>query len=350
MSKIVRAVLAALTSSLFICAQANAQWEVVKRLAPKPTKTLNVDVPPTNEMRPPVVWSLSFADDFKGWAVCDDGTLLQTTGGGAEWTSRTIQPRVNDAPVMFVNPIHTFFNNERRGWVVAEYERASAILGTEDGGRSWKINYRCAFERCGLGSIWFADEKRGWVVGRAEGKEAHGAVILATRDGGEHWSPQYAGSDRESSLWDVRFFDASSGWAAGDPIILHTADGGTTWRKQDTPDGEYFFGVDAVGPAEAWVVGSGGTILHTADGGAHWRASKLPPGFEDHWLNSVKFVGRARGWVAGNDGAIFATTDGGKSWRLESKGESSYIRGLTATGNYIFAYGNDGVILRRPLR
>jgi photosystem II stability/assembly factor-like uncharacterized protein len=63
----------------------------------------------------------------------------------------------------------------------------------------------------------------------------------------------------------------------------------------------------------------------------------------------VKFINPNRGWVAGNDGAIFFTNDGGKTWQLESKDTSSYLRGLTVAGKHIFAFGNGGVILRRPV-
>jgi photosystem II stability/assembly factor-like uncharacterized protein len=61
----------------------------------------------------------------------------------------------------------------------------------------------------------------------------------------------------------------------------------------------------------------------------------------------VKFISPKRGWVVGNEGAIFFTNDGGKTWQLESKDMSSYLRGLAVAGKHIFAFGNDGVILRR---
>jgi photosystem II stability/assembly factor-like uncharacterized protein len=118
--------------------------------------------------------------------------------------------------------------------------------------------------------------------------------------------------------------------------------------RQDITQEATFFGVDVVGARESWVVGSYGVILHTVDGGANWSQSKLPSEYEDHWLNSVKFVSRNRGWIAGNNGAIFFTNDGGKTWQLESKDMSSYLRGLAVAGQRIFAFGNDGIILRRP--
>jgi photosystem II stability/assembly factor-like uncharacterized protein len=337
-----------LTALLITDARVYAQWQVVKRLPKQPTKTLNVDVPPSVEMRPPIVWSMSFTDDLNGWAACDDGTLLRTTDGGHSWARRTIRPRVNTLPPLFVDSIGTFFSSHRRGWVVAHLKSSAVILRTDDGGRSWKATFRAPFRRSSFHHIWFVDGKRGWAVGEAEDAGVHGGIIYGTKDGGRTWGLQYKGEGEESSVHEVTFSDASNGWAVGGKAVLRTSNGGATWQRQRMPEESYFFGVDVLSRDEAWVVGSGGRILHTLDGGASWSRSKLPPEYEDHWLNSVKFINTKQGWVAGNDGAIFFTEDGGGAWRLESKDTSSYLRGLTATGKFVFAFGNDGVILRRP--
>jgi photosystem II stability/assembly factor-like uncharacterized protein len=327
--------------------QVNAQWQIVTHLPKKPTKTLNVDVPPSIDMRPPIIWSISFADDRNGWAACDDGTLLQTSDGGNKWVRRIIYPRVNTITPSFVDSIGVFFNNNRKGWIVAHLQRSAVILVTENGGQSWKVRFRVPFKLSTLANIWFANEKYGWAVGEAEDNGVDGGIIYGTRDGGKTWILQYKGSDQESFVDDVRFSDTLNGWAVGDEAVFHTTDGGTTWQRQNLPKAAYFFGVDVISSNEAWVVGSNGSILHTTDRGSSWNQFKLPSEYEDHWLNSVKFINSNHGWVAGNDGAIFFTNDGGKTWQLESKDTSSYLRGLAVAGNHIFAFGNDGVILRR---
>src|SRR5690349_5089885 len=110
-------------------AQANPTWQVVKYLPEQPTKTLNVDAPPTVEMRPPIVWSMSFTDHLNGWAACDDGTLLQTTDGSNSWVRRTIYPRINTLPALFIDSIGTFFNNHRKGWIIAHQKTVAVVLG-----------------------------------------------------------------------------------------------------------------------------------------------------------------------------------------------------------------------------
>lgn len=332
---------------LLVNIQANAQWQIVKRLPAKPTKTLNVDVPPSTEMRPPIVWSMSFPDNLNGWAACDDGTLLRTVNGGKTWKRTTIYPRVNTAiPFLATNSIGIFFINNRTGWIVAEHKKATTILGTKNAGQNWKIKYRINF-RGNFHNIWFIDEKRGWAVGEAAEENIDGGIIYATQDGGKSWNLQYAGKDNESFLDGIKFADALNGWAVGDETVLHTSDGGKTWQRQNIPKAAYFFGVDVLSAKESWVVGSYGVILHTIDGGNKWSQAKLASEYEDHWLNSVKFVNSKNGWIAGNNGAIFFTNDGGKTWTLESKDKSSYLRGLTTTEKHIFAFGNDGIIMQR---
>jgi len=44
--------------------------------------------------------------------------------------------------------------------------------------------------------------------------------------------------------------------------ILHTEDGGSTWKQQNSGTGEALDGVVFVSPQSGWAVGGNGTILH----------------------------------------------------------------------------------------
>jgi photosystem II stability/assembly factor-like uncharacterized protein len=332
---------------LLILTEGHAQWRIVKRLSAEPRKTLNVDVPPSTEMRPPIVWSMSFPDDLNGWATCDDGTLLRTADGGNSWKRTTIYPRVNTSiPFFATNFIRVFFVNKRKGWIVAEHKKAQAVLGTENAGQSWKIKSKLDFKGS-FHNVWFMDERRGWAAGEQEDKNIEGGVIYATQDGGTTWTLQYSARDNTSFFEEVKFVDSLNGWAVGENSVVHTADGGKSWVKQYLPELAFFFGLDVVTPKEAWVVGSSGIVLHTIDAGQTWTQVKLPTKYEDHWLNSVKFIDSNNGWVAGNDGVILFTNDAGTTWKVESEGNSSYLRGLARTEGRIFAFGNDGIVMQR---
>ncbi|HEX6597057.1 MAG TPA: YCF48-related protein, partial [Acidimicrobiales bacterium] len=205
-------------------------------------------------------------------------------------------------------------------------------------------------ERTLLG-VSFPTPTHGYAVGDQ-------GVILATTDGGVTWREQSSGiaaidptcdvgangekieSDCTNVLRDVQFVDASTGWAVGsDGIVLHTADGGTSWRRQQLPPLDSISGLGP-GPggtdlrAPHWddltsvsfpdarsgvVVGPGGTILSTADGGTtwQWRGDRRFGG-----LNAVAFADRQHGQAVGlmvtglSQYVTVATADGGTTWEM----------------------------------
>lgn len=291
---------------------------------------------------------MSFVDDRHGWAACDDGSVLRTTDSGGTWHRQQIVPAVNTTPVLFIHYISIHALRNGALFVSAALHSSAAILRSSDLARTWTVVHRT--DRASLQSVWFIDDRKGWAVGwTAPPGQSERAVIYSTQDGGHTWNPQYLADTSLDYFSEVRFADATTGWVVGGRDVVHTVDSGTTWKAQSVPGDAYLFGLDAVSPTEAWVVGSDGVILHTVDGGTTWLQSKLPARFGSPLLNSVKFIDPRHGWVVGNDGLIFGTADGGATWRLESKGRSSYLRGLTSTKRYVFTYGNDGIILRRTV-
>lgn len=199
--------------------------------------------------------------------------------------------------------------------------------------------------------VSFPTPTHGYVVGDQ-------GAILATSDGGATWSEQSSGmrpldpscnlgsageaieSTCTNVLRDVQFVDATTGWAVGsDGIVLHTGDGGVTWRRQplpplDTipglgpgpggtdvraPDWDDLFSVSFPDPRAGTVVGPGGTILTTADGGAtwQWRGDRRFGG-----LTEVAFADRQHGQAVGRmvtgltQYVTVATADGGTTWEL----------------------------------
>ena len=73
------------------------------------------------------------------------------------------------------------------------------------------------------------------------GLQVISASFITPADSGETWVEQKSGVD--SLLCDSMFIDDKNGWVAGiKGVMLHTADGGATWKRQDTgnkpaPDG-----------------------------------------------------------------------------------------------------------------
>ncbi len=177
-----------------------------------------------------------------------------------------------------------------------------------------------------LFSVTFVSATEGWASGRW-------GTVLHTADGGRTWERQETGVDY--TLASVSFADPRNGWAVGDEgTILRTADGGRSWRRQDSPVPYFLMGVAFVTPEEGWIVTERTTILHTDDGGRTWEVQLRD---EDFILRSVSFCDRRTGWAVGEFGYIYRTGDGGRTWvRQAGEFDISEETGEIVGGNFLF--------------
>jgi photosystem II stability/assembly factor-like uncharacterized protein len=157
-----------------------------------------------------------------------EGVILATTDGGRTWKQQLAASRYNLLCVACAGV--------SRAWAMGDSTERNVVLATTDGGTTWKVQYSKSPRS---GETWtgmaFADASHGWLVGP-------GGLILATTDGGTTWAPQRSGT--KMTLLDVAFADASHGLVVGqrtkgddpfsaqfvDSIVLHTTDGGATWK------------------------------------------------------------------------------------------------------------------------
>ena len=64
------------------------------------------------------------------------------------------------------------------------------------------------------------------------------------------------------SLYDIAFVDSQTGWAVGDfGTILHTADGGQTWTRENAGNLPSLYAIDAIDKGHRWGVGEGGIVV-----------------------------------------------------------------------------------------
>jgi photosystem II stability/assembly factor-like uncharacterized protein len=164
-------------------------------------------------------------------------------------------------------------------------------------------------------------------VGWAIGSDTNGsAVILHTANGGSTWDAQ-----GNKSLWtghkgnDVSAVDRQTAWAAlaadGEGgLILHATDGGSTWDIQNLPESVPLGvkGVKGISRQEAWAVGLEGPVLHTLDGGRTWQIVPTD-GVTLQQVNRMDVLGQDI-WIAdkgnGETGMVHSA-DYGHSWRQE---------------------------------
>lgn len=167
--------------------------------------------------------------------------------------------------------------------------------------------------------------------------------ILYSDDDGQHW--QQAQVPVSVDLNAVHFASPSLGWAAGnDGVILHSADGGLTWRKQ--LDGrqigalvhDHYSTLAAAEPEnEEWAA--------LAAEGERLIEQGADKPFLDLW-----FADARNGFAVGVFNLILATRDGGQTWLpLQDRSDNPMGLHLTAlgyTGDALYLVGEQGLLRR----
>jgi photosystem II stability/assembly factor-like uncharacterized protein len=133
----------------------------------------------------------------------------------------------------------------------------------------------------------------------AVGQRGH---ILVSDDQGKNWvqATVPVGSD----LVAVYFPSAANGWAVGhDGVVLHSANGGTTWEKQ----------FDGRAAARVMVDYYAKNAPKNAQGFQAEIQRYLDQGADKPFLD-VWFENDTTGYIVGAFNLIFRTSDGGRSW------------------------------------
>ncbi len=216
-----------------------------------------------------------------------------------------------------------FFTDSLNGWISGgSYMIEGGIVGrTRDGGRSWSFRTGLvpgAPAGFALGAIQFRDTLNGCAVGA-------GGAILLTADGGATWREAREGRTPGDGLARLQFLDSRRGWAVGSASLLHSEDGGESWRPLVAGNDEngYFSGnaICFVDADRGWLAAHGGTVMRSGDGGLHWSAVPMPLRADQHpALWDVTFADPQRGWIVGDQGTIFHTSDAGVTWKRQAKG------------------------------
>ena len=248
--------------------------------------------------------AIAFANPRRGWVGTNDGHIVNTTDGGANWNFQTSPV---EGQTTFVE---AFFLDSLRGWLAGT---GGIIVRTTDGGTNWTS------QTSGIAgtirSVFFLpDGVTGWLSGNAFRK---------TTDGGANWvtaTTPPGGVQRH-----ITFLDANNGWSGryGSPLFYKTIDGGNNWTllsnvisqfpncitrdfQMTSSQIGYASGFDSIG--NAW-------IIKTTDGGTTWQ--NISPSAYGQVLG-IKFLSPTNGWICTTSGYIFHTTNGGQSWDFQS--------------------------------
>lgn len=257
-------------------------------------------------------------DRERGWCVGrlrdnQGHVLLATEDGGRHWTG---QPLPETGWVRSI-----WFEPAGHGWLLSQKQ----LWRTQDGGQSWQPQDPPPGMRQYGGSFYATDMLHLVVIGHDSQSRW---LIAQTTDGGENWSQNLVAFQGGQGLLQAIHFAPGMkvGWVVGmegerienrghiaytRPLVLHTADGGKSWQRQELNTRSQLRDVWALSETEAWICSFGayalpqfapGRLFHTTEGGATWQ-NESPAGCS---LHKLFFLDAAHGWAAGGAG--------GSSW------------------------------------
>jgi len=247
---------------------------------------------------------------------CGKGSLSKA----AKWAPiRVDDPGIHGTPesysdLEFVDPSH--------GWVARlALERPSGVLYTADGGRMWVDQQaRCI-------QLDFVDQRIGWAKG-------HGGAVARTADAGASWTWNTA----NERLLDIAAVSEKEAWAIGQNGLLHTRDGGASWKVVSLPrvaaTASHLMALMAIcclGANDCWVIGCVIPddlrifVFRTQDGGKTFEVARVPQvTIANLSPHRIQFRNLREGWAAIGGPGLLHTVDGGRTWTVVTP----VVRGL----------------------
>jgi photosystem II stability/assembly factor-like uncharacterized protein len=149
----------------------------------------------------------------------EKNTILNTSNGGQTWIRRSpATPTFFSTNRVQINAVHV--TRAGTAWALAVAYKGGYLLQSSNQGRTWEIASRLLDDYPRL--IHFLDDRRGVLL--------DAIAIMHTEDGGSTWKDGWPGGPVLNSFF---FLNDKLAWAVGDfETILHTQDGGRTWVKQ----------------------------------------------------------------------------------------------------------------------
>ncbi|MBK9317007.1 MAG: glycosyl hydrolase [Acidobacteria bacterium] len=230
------------------------------------------------------------------------------------------------------------------------------VVRTIDGGIKWQVIAVTGAGDLDFRDIEAIDADTAWTLSIGPGEASR---IYKTDDGGKTWALQFKNDNPKAFFDAIAFWDANNGLAFSDPVdgrlvIIRTSDGGTTWKPVPLDkippaiEGEGAFAASGTcliiqGKTNAWIATGGAArarVFRSTDRGASWQVADTPirTGNSAAGIFSIAFKDELNGIVVGGDyrqekiavDNIALTSDGGRTWRLaKNSGLGGYRSAVT---------------------
>ena len=262
-------------------------------------------------------------------AVGEFGHIVYSDDDGETWTqSNKVETQVTLTSVSFPS--------KEVGFAVGH---DAVIVKTVDGGENWEIIYEDFDAETPLLSVFFDTPSHGMAMG------AFG-YLIETNDGGDTWDQRPIVADEEDDFHLNDSFQAADGglWIAAEfGTVYHSADGGVTFSRIQTPYEGSFWGGMGVSDGTVLIYGMRGNVYRTSDNGGTW--TKVETGVTKSFGGSVQLEDGTI-VLAGLNGAISYSTDMGQSFQTVSRADrEGYNAVIGVKDDQIAIFGESGVKL-----
>lgn len=249
------------------------------------------------------------------------------------------------------------------GWVIGTKTGSTSsvtvakILKTTDSGLTWTLQTTpSAFTGMQGNDISAVSRNVAWAALGSAADELNGAIACTT-DGGTTWQLQNLPQTIVNRhMKAVKGISESEAWAVslqGD--LIHTVNGGSDWTLVPVrrADGQLIpmhkvNRMDVIG-SDIWIVNimdGGQGVVHSADGGFTWRREFLPDITDNHGPLAISAFSSKVAWAAVQfHGNLWWTDNGGMVWNKSSKafmGLADYDDICASDVNTVWAVVNKG--------
>lgn len=247
--------------------------------------------------------------------------------------------KISKSKILYSNPDYFFssinFINNNTGYVSGGNSEIGVILKTTNGGCHWDTSLTLV--KSYINKVVFIKNK-GFAI-------TTNGYLYGSTNFGVTWEiknikPNY-------KFFDIQFFNDSMGIiSCSNGTILMSSDNGNIWEVKINDYSGNMLSSSHFKESIFVLLKSldDNNYLYTSDNfGRTWSSKKIE---NSNNLKSIYVINDSTIIASGNSGHIIKTTNGGKYWYWMNSKTSKSINKITNIGNSLFAFGNDGCVLK----